>query len=199
MSNATVAKSFRINIKNLVYAKLLTDTETGCTYGDVQKLAGLKSIQLTPSVAPGEDYNDGVKDFTMTKITGYELAVESAKIPVNKRAELQGHTINNDGILVIGADDQPIDIAVGYEIENDGNRRELVWLLKGKIQPFGQTVNQSEKDIKVASDSTKFVFVVRDYDRNFQAVGDTSLSTFTPEKANIFLATVPVNLAGLGA
>lgn len=195
MSNAAVAKSFRINIKNLVYAKLLTDTEAGCKYGEVQKLAGLKSIQLIPTVASGEDHNDGVKDFSMTKITGYELAVESAKISVDKRAELLGHTINSNGILVIGADDQPIDIAVGYEIENDGNRRELVWLLKGKIQPFGQTVNQSEKDIKVASDSTKFVFVVRDYDRNFQAIGDTSLSTFTNEKADTFLSTVPINLA----
>lgn len=197
MSNATVAKSFRINIKNLVYAKLLTDTKAECTYSDVKELAGLKSIQLTPTVANGEDYNNGVKDFSMSKITGYELSVESSKIPVDKRSELLGHTINSDGVLVIGADDQPIDIAVGYEIENDGNRRELVWLLKGKIQPFGQTVNQSEKDIKVASDSTKFVFVVRDFDRKFQAVGDTSISSFTAEKANTFLDTVPISLAGL--
>lgn len=199
MAEVTVAKSFRINVKKLVYAKLLTDTKEGCTYGEVQDLAGLKSIQLTPTVANGEDYNDGVKDFSMSKITGYELAVESAKIPVNKRAELLGHTINSNGILVIGANDQPIDVAVGYEIENDGNRRELVWLLKGKIQPFGQAINQSEKDIKVASDSTKFVFVVRNCDKNFQAIGDTSLSTFTEEKANTFLATVPINLSGLAA
>lgn len=191
MANATVAKSYRINIKNLVYAPLTSDTKTACTYGEIKRLAGLKSIQLTPTVATGEDYNDGAKDFNISKITGYELAVESSKIPVDARAEILGHKINADGILIVSANDQPIDVAVGYEIELDENRRELVWLLKGKVQPYAQTVNQSEKDIKVASDSTKFVFVKREFDGNFQAVGDTSVSTFTDIKAETFLSSVP--------
>lgn len=193
MSNATVAKSYRINIKNLVYAPLTSDTKAACTYGDIKRLAGLKSIQLTPTVATGEDYNDGAKDFNISKITGYELSVESSKIPVDARAELLGHRINADGILIISTNDQPIDVAIGYEIELAENRRELVWLLKGKVQPYAQTVNQSEKDIKVASDSTKFVFVKREFDDNFQAVGDTSISTFTDVKAETFLATVPTS------
>lgn len=195
MPTGTVAKSFRINVKNLVYAKMLTDTASGCTYDDVKSLAGVKSIQLTPTVANGEDFNNGAKDFTMSKITGYEMSVETSKIPVDVRAELLGHTINSNGVLVVGANDQPINIAVGYEIENDENRRELVWLLKGKMQPYGQTINQSEKDIKVASDSSKFVFVVREHDGNFQAVGDTSLSTFTSAIAETFLDNVPTSLA----
>lgn len=190
----TISNSYRMNVKNLVYAKLLTDTETGTTYGDIKKFADARQIQVTPTIASGDCYGDGAKKKSQSKITGYEVTTDVNKAQVDVRADLFGHKFTPDGELIIGNDDKPIEFAFGYEIEQTEGNRELVWLLKCTAQPYAYTVQQTEGDVKYASDSIKITSIMRESDNNFQLIGDTNNSTFTDEKANAFLSTVPTTI-----
>lgn len=189
-------KEYRINVKNIVYALVVSDTEEATVYGEVKKFASARQIQISPTLAQGDVYGDGVKEKSMSKITGYDVQVDVNKVPIEVRAEIYGHAINSEGIMVVGEGDQPKELALGYEVEQTGNTREVVWLLKGSPQPFGNTVQQTEQSINYSTDSLKISFVKRLSDGNFQAIGDTAYDDFTEEKANSFLNAVPTNLKG---
>lgn len=191
MAGATVKKEYKINIKKLVYALLTTDTATGCTYGTVKPFASVRQVQLSPTIASGDCYGNGAKEKSITKVTGYDLTVDVNKVPIDVRAEIFGHKITTGGVLVSGASDQPKEIAIGYEIEQTGDTREVVWLLKGTPQPMSENVQQAESNINFSTDSIKINFVKREYDGQYQAIGDTAYSTFTDVMANTFLDTVP--------
>lgn len=190
----TIAKSYRMNVKNLVYAPLLTDTSTGSTYGEVKKFASARQIQITPTVSAGDCYGDGVKEKSQSKISGYDVTVDVNKAQVDVRADWFGHKLTADGELIVNKDDVPTTFAFGYEIEQSEGHRELVWLLKCSAQPYSYTVNQTEGDIKYSSDSIKLTAVCRESDGNFQLIGDTNNSTFTDTKADVFLSTVPTSI-----
>jgi phi13 family phage major tail protein len=173
---------------------LTDDTKSAVTYGTVKPFSSARQVQLSPTLAAGEIFGDGVKEKSMSKITGYDLTLDVNKIQVDVRAEILGHTINSEGKLIIGGDDQPEYFAIGYEIEQTGNKRELVWLLKCIAQPFANQVSQSEKDIKFSTDSIKISCVAREFDRIFQVIGDTNYSTFTDDMADAFLKAVPISV-----
>ena len=190
----TIENSYRMNVKKLVYAKLLTDTKTETTYGDIKPFADARQIQITPTVATGDCYGNGSKKKSQSKITGYEITTDVNKAQVDVRADLFGHKFTTDGELIIGSNDKQAEFAFGYEIDQTEGNRELVWLLKCTAQPYSYTVQQTEGDIKYASDSIKITAVMRESDENFQLIGDTNNSTFTDVLAESFLSTVPTTI-----
>lgn len=190
----TVSNSYRMNVKNLVYAMLTSDSSTETVYGSVKNFADARQIQITPTVAKGECYGDGVKKKSDSKVTGYEITVDVNKAQVDVRADWFGHKLTSNGELIVNKDDKPGKFAFGYEIEQSEGHRELVWLFKCDAQPYAYTVQQTEGDIKYASDSIKLTAVCRESDGNFQLIGDTNNSTFTDTLANSFLSTVPTSV-----
>lgn len=191
----TVGKEYRINIKNAVYALIATDNATICTYGDVKPVASLRDIKLAPIIATGDCYGDGALEKSPSKIVGYDVTVGVNKIPIDVRVDWYGHVTDSEGVVWISDEDVIKEIAFGYEIENTGGKRELVWLLKGTPQPYSEDVKQTESNITFNPDSFKIRFVKRDFDGEFRCIGDTCLSTFTEEKANTFLSNVPTEKA----
>lgn len=189
-------RAYRMNVRGMVYAIVVSDSEAGTVYGDVKPFASARQIQISPTIATGEIYGDGAKEVSISKTTGYDVQVDINKVAVEVNAEIYGHTINSDGILVIGERDQPKELALGFEVEQDGNEREVVWLLKGSPQPFGNTVQQTQNDISFSTDSIKISFVKRQSDGNFYVMGDTAYEGFTGEAADKFLLSVPTDLKG---
>lgn len=187
----TSKKEYRINVKNLVYAVVVSDTKDAVKYGEIKPFGSARQIRVSPTIAQGDLYGDGAKEKSMNKITGYDVQVDVNKVFVEVRAEILGNKITADGVLVDGGDDQPKEIALGYEIEQTGKTSEYVWLLKGTPQPFGNDVQQTEQNINYSTDSLKISFVKRAYDGQFRAIGDTAYEGFSAEKAAEFLKTVP--------
>lgn len=188
-------KEYRVNVRNLVYALITSDTEEKTVYGEVKRFASARQIQLSPTIAQGDLYGDGAKEKSYSKITGYDVQVDVNKVPIEVRADLYGHRITSDGLLIINADDQSKEFALGYEVEQTGTTKEVCWLLKCSAQPFGNTTQQSETNINYSTDSLKISCVKRLSDGNFQALGDTAFEGFTEEKAKTFLKAVPTDLS----
>lgn len=188
-------KEYRVNVKNLVYALIISDTEEKTVYGEVKRFASARQIQISPTIAQGDLYGDGAKEKSYSKITGYDIQVDVNKVPIEVRADLYGHRVTPDGILVINENDKSKEFAFGYEVEQTGATREVCWLLKCSAQPFGNTTQQSETNINYSTDSLKISCVKRLSDGNFQALGDTAFESFTEEMAETFLDTVPTDLS----
>lgn len=184
------AKANRFNVSRLVYALITKDDDTGVNNGPIRKLGEPMQVQLTPSYATGTLYGGGVKTEDISKMTGIALKLDVNKIAIEDRAIIGGHTYEN-GVLIEKAGDQAPNIAVGYEVEETENHKELVWLLKGKAKPIANTQQQSTDNITFSTDSLEIGFVPRTYDKEIKVFGDTANPDFTSEDAAVFLDSVP--------
>lgn len=184
------SKANRINVKNLKYAVITEDTATSYTTGDIKTFAKAMQVQITPTVATGTLYGDGAKQEDLAKLTGVTLQVDANKIPIEVKAEVNGNEYEN-GVLQENKDDQAQDIAVGFEVEQTNNKRELIWLYKGKVQPFANTVQQATDNINFSTDTLTINFIPRELDGNIRAIADTANAEFTEVMADAFLTKVP--------
>lgn len=178
------------NVKRIVYAVVIQDDKTAFKHGPIKDFADPMSVKLTPVYASGELYGGGVKTEDMSKITGVSINVEANKVYIEVRADILGHKFEN-GELITHPDDQPKDIAVGYEMESTGNNNEFVWLFKGKAKPFGRTVQQTTNNINFSTDTIDIAFIPRERDGQIKRDADTAHPDFTKEKAATYLDTVP--------
>lgn len=186
------AQANRINVSRIVYAPIIKDSSTEYTHGEIKTLGAAMQIQLTPSLASGVLYGNGAKTEDLAKLTGVELQVDINKVSIEVRAEIMGNKYK-EGVLSENKSDQAINIAVGFEVEETGDHRELMWLYKGKAKPFANTVKQSESSITFSTDTISIGFVPRLLDGDIRAFGDTANADFTSEKADAFLNSVPGN------
>lgn len=192
MSAVASVQANRINVSKIVYTPITKDSATEYTNGVIKELGDVMQVSLTPSLASGTLYGKGAKTEDLAKLTGIELQVDLNKVPIEVRAELMGNTYA-DGVLTENKSDQAIDIAVGFEVEETGNNRELMWLYKGKVKPFANSVKQSEDNITFSTDTITIGFVPRALDGAIRAFGDTANADFTKVLADAFLTNVPGN------
>lgn len=194
MPGNTSKKANRINIRNVVYCLLLTDGKEGTTYGDVKPLSPAMQVQLTPSLSSGVLYGNGVQQENIAKLNGIALALDVNKVSIEDRAAILGHTYEN-GILIENAGDEAPYIAVGYEVEQTNKCKELVWLLKGRAQPFNSSVQQTTDSINFSTDSISVNFIARDSDSQLKYFADSANADLTEAQiSKWFLAgpTAPV-------
>ncbi len=187
----TSKKSNRINIARPVYSLILTDTAEGTTYGPVKPLGKAMQVQLTPQVATAVLYGDGSKEEDIGKMKGIAAAVDVNKLYAETRAEIMGNTMV-DGVVIEKDGDEPPYIALGFEVEQTGNTKEQVWLLKGRAQPANQTIQQSTDNMNFSTDSVTINFIPRESDKQIRFYADTANSEYTEAQATAFFAAGPV-------
>lgn len=188
----TSAKSNRINVKNLVYCLLTSDDASGVEYGDVKPLAKAMKVEVTPSQATGVLYGDGVQQENIAKITGLAASIEANKIPIEDKAAIQGHKYEN-GVMIIGKDDQAPYVALGYQIEGTNNYSEYVWLLKGRVQEGKQNGSQATDKINFTTDNMTINFIPREYDGYMEFTGDSSNADLYEDQAEAWFKEGPVS------
>lgn len=191
MTNGKSKRSNRINIKNPVMCLLTSDTDEGTTYGEVESLGEAMQIQLTPAVASGTLFGNGMQTENIGKLSGIAVSLDLNKLYIEKRALILGNEYK-DGVLIETAGQEPPYIALGYEVEQTNGTSELVWLLKGRAQPVNETRQQSTDNIVFSTDSVTINFIPRDSDRQIRFFGDTANPDFTKEQADKFFTTGPV-------
>lgn len=188
--NNVSKKTNRINIKNVVYALLISDAAEGVEYGPVKSLGKSMQIQVTPSLATGVLYGDGLQSENIAKMNGIAIAVDVNKVKIENRAELLGHEFKN-GVLIETAGDEAPYIALGYEVEGTNKCNELVWILKGRTQPFNSAVQQSTDSINFSTDSLTINFIPRDKDQELRYFADTANAELTEKQITDWFSKGP--------
>lgn len=192
MATNKSVKANRINITSPVYAKLITDTPEGTTYGDVRSLGKAMQAQLTPSVSSGVLYGDGMQQENIAKLNGIAVVLDLNKISIEDRAEILGHKYEN-GIIHEKAGDEAPYIAVGWKVEQTNGKCELIWLLKGRAQPINSTVQQSTDNLTFSTDSITVNFIPRESDKEIRYFADSANPDLTEKQINDWFATAPVS------
>ena len=188
MAEGKSVKANRINVENLVYALMLTDTKEGCSYGPVKELAKAMQIQTTPSVATGTLYGEGVLQEDISRLVGIAVVIDANKVPIENRAEILGNDLVNGQLWEKAGDEAP-DIAVGYKVPQTKGKAEYVWLLKGTAKPMNDTAKQSEGNITFSNDQISINFKPREYDKQIRVFADSAFPEFTD--GDTFLNAVP--------
>lgn len=170
-------KAYKINIKHPVYAILLTDDSTGATYGDIKEFGEAQKVTLTPNTATGSLYGNGNKVDASAKMTSMTVEYDTTKIPIEVIADIYKQDLT-DGVMTSKSTNANY-IAFGYEVEQTTGDSEYVWLLKGRPQPLGEEVSQSEDNITYSTDKITIEFVARTYDEAFRKFADAANPDFT--------------------
>ena len=160
--------SSTIGLKNVVLAELLTDTETGHTYGDLQLVAGAIEASVTPDNAdPDIMYADDIEEIIFANV------------------------VDDNGVLIRTAQDKPPYFAVGFKSEKSDGKYRYVWLYKVRAKPLTENFATKEgKTINRQTPEVEFTAIKRTHDGRYQAVADEGENGFTAEQAATFLTSV---------
>lgn len=181
---------YRVNIKNFHYALLTKDDSTGVTYDTVNAIPGLMSLKMTPSLAEGKLYGDGIVRDQMSKIDSIAVEMEINKVPIEDRAAMLGQTCTN-GVIEESESDEAPYLAIAFEIEKTGSGAEFVWLYKGKLSPIEDNTQQKTNSLTYQSQTAKFEFVPRENDGKIRKFADSDGTGYVDVSATWFTA-VPV-------
>lgn len=178
-----MSRAYRINVKNCKYAEVTVNTDSTYTIGTPVAIPDLRNWDMTLTSATGELYGDGALVAKRAKLTGATVSFGIDRIDQDTRAKLNGHTIDSNGVLVAKTTDVPPTIALYGEVELDDGEIEQIWLLCGKVQPFGISATQAETGITYSTDTVTADFIARELDKAVLKLGDTTNSTFKSHSA----------------
>ena len=122
-----------VGLKDVHYAILTKDDESGTTYESVKKIAGAITANLSTTYNTAElRADDGVAETAESKgVTTVSLNMKD--LPKDVKADLLGQTINSEGVLIESDDDRPPYVAIGFRSEKANGEYRYVWLYKGKF------------------------------------------------------------------
>lgn len=159
-------------IKNLVIAKVITDTLDDFETGEVKKLAGISKLLKTTDNSSETKYYDDVPAL-ITESTGADtVTCDVSAVPAETIAEITGQIYLDDlGVLVEG-ERQSDYWAMGYETAKTNGDIVYVWRLKGKF-----SIPDSEHNTKTAgteSNGQQVVYTGINTTHVFTKIGKTA-------------------------
>lgn len=196
-----MGKGVVIGLRNLVYAKMLTDPAPGqgqATYETPKLIAGAISANINPNASTGTLFADDGPFETATTIGQIEVELNVADLPLEVQAELLGHTYKN-GVLIRKAGDVPPWVAIGFKSLKSNGKFRYTWLAKGKFNIPEQN-NQTKGDsVEFQTPTITGSFVKRECDDEWERHIDEDDENFTPEMAANWFKNPYGTAAGSGS
>ena len=180
-----MGKGVIIGLRNLVYAKMLTDPAYGtgqATYEAPKPIAGAISANVNPNASTETLFADDGPFESATTIGQIEVELNVADLPLEVQAELLGHTYQN-GVLIRKAGDVPPWVAIGFKSLKSNGKFRYTWLAKGKFTIPEQN-NQTKGDsIEFQTPTIVGSFVKRECDDEWERHIDEDDANFTTTMA----------------
>ncbi len=115
----TKKNKVKYNLRNVHYAKLLTNTAEGATYETPVPMEGAVSMSLSADGEPEDFYADGYAYFTISNNTGYSGDLELAMIPESFLTDILKEEKDEKGILLENANAVTENFALLMEFDGD--------------------------------------------------------------------------------
>ena len=165
-------RGVRIGLKDVYYALLDNDeVDVGAEYLAPQRLVGAITANINPNPSSETLFADDAPMEVAATLGNIELELGLADLPLPAQAVLLGHAYSS-GHLIRKADDIPPWLALGFRaLKSNGNYR-YVWLLKGKFMVPEEAHETKGDTITFQTPSITGNFVARDYDGEYQVLGD---------------------------
>jgi len=130
--------SMKVGVSGLVYAKVLTDTEEGTTYGAIKAIPGTVSIENKTGSSIDNFFADNGAYENTTSLGEITVDLEIADPSPEVIADILGHKIVA-GVMDFNVNDVPADVAIGFVGLKANGANRLVWLRKGKFKESDDT------------------------------------------------------------
>lgn len=133
--------------RKLVYARVLTDTAEGMTFGEVKPLAPVQQIQREVSRSSATTFYDNVAANTVTaegaEVNNFVIAVPDDTV----LADIEGKYYDPETKIYSDSPISNTQYAVGYVLgeKGDEENEDFCWKLKGTFQIQG-TEHNTEND-----------------------------------------------------
>jgi len=180
---------YKINVKSVHLAEITESPEGTLTFGTPEHMPGAMEIGREPEVASGELRGDGKIAHTTSRKNAYKVTISQNKLSSKWRRYMEGVTVNS-GVESGTSKDEPKPFAMGWEVEKTGGKKELIWFLYGKADPFKETVKQSEENINYSTDNITITFIEHDSLGRFYTFIDSEDADVTPEMVTDFFKKV---------
>lgn len=164
-------------LKNVYYALLTKDDNTGATYGTPKKLGHARKATITKETETVTIYGDNAAVATKTRLKSLGLSIETSNIPLEDQAILLGHSYDSTtGLMTAKGDDSPPYVAIFFEATNFTGGSTFYKMCKGKFTETDEDMSTQEENIEPNAPSLDGNFIAREYDKVFYTKADSSNS-----------------------
>ncbi|BAL83524.1 putative phage major tail protein [Selenomonas ruminantium subsp. lactilytica TAM6421] len=173
-----------IGVHNFHIAELISD-EAGKApvYGESIYIPRLREISVKPTVDNATLYADNGACETATAISDYKLTIATASLPLEYRAKLLGHKLDENGVMQNGANDSAPYFAVMFESDKSNGKRRFVRLTKVKFSEPSDDFKTKEEKINYNTPSMEATAIYRESDKVALEQLDEEMETFTDAAA----------------
>lgn len=135
-------------ISNLHYAVMTTEdtATTAPVYGTPKRLVGINKVNVDYDNETKTLLGDNQSLATKTKTKKATITLEIARLPLEDRAALLGHSYNSSiKVMEVAKDDKPPYVALMYKVQTDEDKEELNLFYKGKFAPSNEDTETDGK------------------------------------------------------
>lgn len=171
----------KFGLRNIYYAKLTTNSETGdITYGTPVHATGAISLSLSPVGDNAELYAEDSLYFTQANNQGYSGEMELALLNDSFLTDIMGYETDDNGALIENADQVPSAFALGFEVQGD-TKGKRIWFYNCTCARPNQEASTKTNGIEPSTDKLSIVVAPRLTDKQVKAVltlSDTNVSAY---------------------
>lgn len=169
----------QIGLKNLYYAKLLTDTALNgatagsATYDTPKKIGNAVSVDINPSTQTAKLFGDDMAVATDISLQEISVTIETTDIPLEDQAALLGHTYDSaSGTITAKGSDTAPEVAILFESQKHDGGIRCVKLVKGKFAPAQEKINTKGESLNYQVPQLTGTFVARQSDGAWKITKD---------------------------
>lgn len=175
----------QIGLRNFRYAPMTTEdtSTTAAVYDTPKSIDGLISIGLNVTYQESTLYADDIIFAEEKTFEKAEVTINVADLPLEDRAVLFGHTVDENGVEVSAATDSPPYVAIMFESKKHNGEIRFIKLLKGKFTEDAEDINTKGNNTEYQTHKIKANFIVRKNDREWRYIKDVAASDATTTAA----------------
>lgn len=148
----------QFNLKNVAYA-ILTQSQTGATWGTPVKVPGAVSLTLEPQGEVSPFHADGIVYYNSVANGGYSGDLEMARFPDQMLQEVWKFKLSStDKVMIENVNEEPAAFALLFQIDGDAdNQLYCMYNCTGTRPGVGGTTNTNTKEPKTQSSTISAV------------------------------------------
>jgi len=179
-----------VGLKDVSFAKLVTDTKTSATYEAVKKYERSINAKITPKSNSENTYSDDNVEDVITSFAQVDVEIELNQLSTATRAFLQGSKVIK-GILIETKNDIAPYLAMIFKSKKSDGSYRYVCLYKGKFEISSDEYATQEDKIKTQTAKLKGTFMCREFDEAYRLMADSSDPDVEVEDLETWFTTVP--------
>ena len=181
--NTGIINSPLIGLEGFHVAKLLTDPANGqATYEDSIAIPHVREIGIKPQNSNATLYADNQAVDSASTTSEYELTINTASLPLEYKAYLLGHKLEN-GVMTAGKDDVAPYFAVMFACNKKNGKKRYCKFLKVQFMEPDESPQTKADKLEYNTPSFSGKAIYRSSDGLSYRQADEELEEFTAEMA----------------